>query len=143
MLYRIAPSSLDCPLRHAASRHAGGMKALSRRLSGATPPETSRTRAASQRDARLQWAFRSEFGSFAGIPSGCGYFGAYSGGIAGAQPPANRLDACGIGPDILADSGFLFGPGSSDQTHSVDEYVELDQVAQANVFCREFILSFS
>jgi acetylornithine deacetylase len=49
---------------------------------------------------------------------------------------ASKLSRAGI-PTIL------FGPGSIDQAHSVDEYVELDQVAQAAAFYREFILSFS
>jgi acetylornithine deacetylase/succinyl-diaminopimelate desuccinylase family protein len=49
---------------------------------------------------------------------------------------ASKLSRAGI-PTIL------FGPGSIDQAHSVDEYVALDQVAQAAAFYREFILSFS
>ena len=49
---------------------------------------------------------------------------------------ASKLSRAGI-PTIL------FGPGSIDQAHSVDEYVELDQVAQAAAFYREFILNFS
>ena len=48
---------------------------------------------------------------------------------------ASKLSRAGI-PTIL------FGPGSIDQAHSVDEYVALDQVAQAAAFYREFILSF-
>lgn len=49
---------------------------------------------------------------------------------------ASKLSRAGI-PTIL------FGPGSIDQAHSVDEFVELDQVTQAAAFYREFILSFS
>jgi acetylornithine deacetylase len=48
---------------------------------------------------------------------------------------ASKLSRAGI-PTIL------FGPGSIDQAHSVDEYVELDQVARAAAFYREFILNF-
>jgi hypothetical protein len=43
----------------------------------------------------------------AGIPSGCVPFAPGTGGIAGAQPPANRCDASGIGHVISCDSGLL------------------------------------
>jgi hypothetical protein len=42
----------------------------------------------------------------AGIPSGCGPLTADTGGIAYAQPPANRCDASGIGSVILCDLGY-------------------------------------
>lgn len=58
-------------------------------------------------------------------------------------------DACGVpfGSDAskLSRAGvpaIVFGPGSIDQAHSVDEYVELEQVERACAFYREFILSF-
>jgi hypothetical protein len=41
----------------------------------------------------------------AGIPSGCGPFAADPGGIAGAQPPANRCDASGIESFIFCGLG--------------------------------------
>jgi acetylornithine deacetylase/succinyl-diaminopimelate desuccinylase family protein len=49
---------------------------------------------------------------------------------------ASKLSRAGI-PTIV------FGPGSIDQAHSVDEYVELDQVTKAAAFYREFILNFA
>jgi acetylornithine deacetylase/succinyl-diaminopimelate desuccinylase family protein len=49
---------------------------------------------------------------------------------------ASKLSRAGI-PTII------FGPGSIDQAHSVDEYVELDQVTMAAAFYREFILNFA
>jgi acetylornithine deacetylase len=49
---------------------------------------------------------------------------------------ASKLSRAGI-PTVL------FGPGSIDQAHSVDEFVELDQVTKAAAFYREFILNFS
>lgn len=49
---------------------------------------------------------------------------------------ASKLSRAGI-PTVL------FGPGSIDQAHSVDEFVELDQVTKAAAFYRQFILSFS
>lgn len=48
---------------------------------------------------------------------------------------ASKLSRAGI-PTLL------FGPGSIDQAHSVDEYVELKQVAEAAAFYREFLLQF-
>lgn len=48
---------------------------------------------------------------------------------------ASKLSRAGI-PTIL------FGPGSIDQAHSVDEYVEVTQVVQAAAFYRQFILDF-
>jgi acetylornithine deacetylase len=59
-------------------------------------------------------------------------------------------EVCGVpfGSDAskLSRSGIptiLFGPGSIDQAHSVDEYVELEQVEKATAFYREFILKIS
>lgn len=49
---------------------------------------------------------------------------------------ASKLSRAGI-PTIL------FGPGSIDQAHSVDEYIEVTQVAQASAFYRQFILDFA
>jgi acetylornithine deacetylase len=49
---------------------------------------------------------------------------------------ASKLSRAGI-PTII------FGPGSIDQAHSVDEYVELDQVTKAAEFYRKFILNFA
>ncbi len=65
-----------------ASSHAGGMPAISRRLSAATPPEVSRKHKASQRDASARWVRHRRFGSLAGIPSGGGSFWTYFGGVA-------------------------------------------------------------
>jgi acetylornithine deacetylase/succinyl-diaminopimelate desuccinylase family protein len=48
---------------------------------------------------------------------------------------ASKLSRAGI-PTIL------FGPGSIDQAHSVDEYVDLEQVAGAAAFYRDFLLMF-
>ncbi len=48
---------------------------------------------------------------------------------------ASKLSRAGI-PTIL------FGPGSIDQAHSVDEYVDLAQVAGAAAFYRDFLLTF-
>ena len=48
---------------------------------------------------------------------------------------ASKLSRAGI-PTIL------FGPGSIDQAHSVDEYVELAQVEKAAAFYRHFILNY-
>ena len=80
-----------------ASSHAGGMPAISRRLSVATPPEASRKHNASQRDASARWVRHRRFGSLAGIPSGGGSFWTYSGGVAAlnhrltaAMPPASE-----------------------------------------------------
>ena len=56
-----------------------------------------------------------------GVPFGC---------------DASKLSRAGI-PSIV------FGPGSIDRAHTVDEYVELDQVEQALEFQRRFILSFA
>lgn len=49
---------------------------------------------------------------------------------------ASKLSRAGI-PTIL------FGPGSIDQAHSVNEYVALEQVSKAADFYREFILNFA
>lgn len=49
---------------------------------------------------------------------------------------ASKLSRAGI-PTIL------FGPGSIDQAHSMDEYVALEQVSRAAAFYREFILNFA
>ncbi len=48
---------------------------------------------------------------------------------------ASKLSRAGI-PTIL------FGPGSIDQAHSVDEYVDLAQVEGAAAFYRDFLLGF-
>jgi hypothetical protein len=83
------------------------MKAISRRLSAATPPESRIKDAASQRDASTSLDTLSEARMVhAGIPSGCRPFAADTGGFAGAQPPANRYDASGIGSVISCD--FLY-----------------------------------
>jgi hypothetical protein len=58
------------------------MKAISRQLSEATPPEQYANQNASQRDASMQRERRRTLGPLAGIPSGCGSSGAYSGGVA-------------------------------------------------------------
>ena len=47
---------------------------------------------------------------------------------------ASKLSRAGI-PSII------FGPGSIDQAHAADEYVEIVQVEQAAAFYRQFILS--
>ena len=59
-------------------------------------------------------------------------------------------DVCGVpfGSDAskLSRAGIttiVFGPGSIDQAHSVDEYVEVAQVEKAAAFYRQFILSYS
>ncbi len=56
-----------------------------------------------------------------GVPFGC---------------DASKLSRAGI-PSIV------FGPGSIDRAHTVDEYVELDQVEQLLEFQRRFILNFA
>lgn len=56
-----------------------------------------------------------------GVPFGC---------------DASKLSRAGV-PSIV------FGPGSIDRAHTVDEYVELDQVEQALEFQRRFLLSFT
>lgn len=48
---------------------------------------------------------------------------------------ASKLSRAGV-PTIV------FGPGSIDQAHSVDEYVELAELEKAAAFYREFILTF-
>jgi acetylornithine deacetylase len=48
---------------------------------------------------------------------------------------ASKLSRAGI-PTIL------FGPGSIDQAHSVDEFIEVSQLEQAVTFYRQFILNF-
>ena len=48
---------------------------------------------------------------------------------------ASKLSRAGI-PTIV------FGPGSIDQAHAADEYVELAQVKQAMEFYRRFVLDF-
>jgi acetylornithine deacetylase/succinyl-diaminopimelate desuccinylase family protein len=48
---------------------------------------------------------------------------------------ASKLSRAGV-------PAIVFGPGSIDQAHSVDEYVELAAVEKAAAFYREFILSF-
>lgn len=57
----------------------------------------------------------------AGVPFGC---------------DASKLSRAGI-PSIV------FGPGSIDRAHTVDEYVELDQVEQAYQFQKRFIQTFA
>ena len=56
-----------------------------------------------------------------GVPFGC---------------DASKLSRAGI-PSIV------FGPGSIDRAHTVDEYIELDQVQLAYEFQRRFLLSFT
>lgn len=72
--------------------------------------------------------------------------------VAGKMLAELGLDAtpCGVpfGCDAskLARAGvpsIVFGPGSIDRAHTVDEYVELDQVEQALEFQRRFLLSFT
>jgi hypothetical protein len=69
---------------------------VSRRLSKATPPEPHANQNASQRDASMQRERCRTLGPLAGIPSGCGSSGAYSGGVAAlnhrliaGMPPAS------------------------------------------------------
>jgi hypothetical protein len=81
------------------------MKAISRRLSAATPPESKMKHIASQRDASAQRASARKIGLFAGIPSGCASFRTLPGGVANAQPPANRGDASGIESIALSNLG--------------------------------------
>jgi acetylornithine deacetylase len=49
---------------------------------------------------------------------------------------ASKLSRAGV-PTVV------FGPGSIDQAHAVDEFVELAQVEEAQVFYRHFIESYS
>lgn len=56
-----------------------------------------------------------------GVPFGC---------------DASKLSRAGV-PSIV------FGPGSIDRAHTVDEYVELDQVEQALEFQKRFLLAFT
>lgn len=49
---------------------------------------------------------------------------------------ASKLSRAGV-PTVV------FGPGSIDQAHAVDEFVELAQVEEAHVFYRHFIESYS
>ncbi len=81
--------------------YAGGIKAISRRLSVAIPPETGRKYNASQRDASLRSMLHLALALVAGIPSGRCSLAVYSGGVAGAQPP-NGFDASGIAWGALA-----------------------------------------
>ena len=119
MSHNTTPPSLESPLRSVALAHAGGMKSISRRLSAATPPEPSIKHIASQRDASPQRAISRYIGSFSDIPPGCGPFRTLPGGVADAQPPANRGDASGIGSVALWDSGhsveILFAVGAFDR----------------------------
>jgi hypothetical protein len=88
--------------------HAGGMKAISRRLSAATPPEPHANKNASHRDASMHWQSCRTRGQLAGIPSGCGCFGAHSGAVAVAQPTYNCCDASGIGAvALMADASGI------------------------------------
>jgi acetylornithine deacetylase len=48
---------------------------------------------------------------------------------------ASKLSRAGV-------PAIVFGPGSIDQAHAADEYVELAQVEQAMDFYRRFILDF-
>ena len=100
------PPSLERPFGSGSPIHAGGMKASSRRLSAATPPETNIKQIASQWDASPNWARRRRMGVFADIPSGCGPFRKHPGGVADAQPPANRGDASGIESVAVGDLGY-------------------------------------
>jgi hypothetical protein len=81
------------------------MKAISRRLSVATPPETNPKHNASHRDASLRRVRGGTLGVLASILSGCSFFEIYSGGIRFARPPANRGDASGIGSVTAEDLG--------------------------------------
>jgi hypothetical protein len=93
----IVPPSLGRAPAPAAFRHAGGMKAISRRLSAATPPEPHANQNASQRDASMHWERCRTRGPLAGIPSGCDSFRwRILRWCRCAQPPANRCDASGI-----------------------------------------------
>jgi acetylornithine deacetylase len=49
---------------------------------------------------------------------------------------ASKLSRCGV-PSII------FGPGSIDRAHAAVEYVECDQVVQAEAFYRKFLTSFN
>lgn len=61
----------------------------------------------------------------------------HSDGVCGVPfgSDASKLSRAGV-PTIV------FGPGSIDQAHSVDEYVELAELEKAAAFYREFILTF-
>ena len=90
------PPSLDGATAPAAFGHAGGIAAISRRLSVATPPEARANQHASQRDASMHRERFRTLGPLACIPSGCASFGPYSGGVASldhrliaAMPPAS------------------------------------------------------
>ena len=78
--------------------HAGGMKAISLRLSAATPQEPHANRNASQRDASIHRERFLALGALAGIPSGCALIGGVFRSCRCAKPPAciNRCDAPGI-----------------------------------------------
>jgi acetylornithine deacetylase len=55
------------------------------------------------------------------------------------QPDAGCGVLFGSGAGVPS---IVFGPGSIDQAHSVDEYVELAEVECASAFYRGFIFSF-
>ena len=60
---------------HASFGHAGGMKAISLRLSAATPQEPHPNQNASQRDASIHRERFRSLGALAGIPLGCAFIG--------------------------------------------------------------------
>ena len=55
-----------------------------------------------------------------GVPFGC---------------DASKLSRAGV-------PSLVFGPGSIDRAHTVDEYIEIDQVETALEFQRRFLLAF-
>ena len=72
----VEPSGDRAPATaHAAFGHAGGMKAISLRLSAATPQEPHANQNASQRDASIHRERCRALGALAGIPSGCAFIG--------------------------------------------------------------------
>jgi hypothetical protein len=100
-LYAVNMNTSHCNVQRSLERapapapfgHAGGMKAISLRLSATTPQEPHANQNASQRDASIYMQRCRTLGALAGIPSGCGAFGAYSGGVAALD---HRLVYCNV-----------------------------------------------
>jgi hypothetical protein len=88
-------------------RDAGGIKALSRRLSAATPPDDITIKTCIPAGCQSAHVAQRTGGSLCWHPFRMpALFSTNSGGIACAQPPAEGFDASGIGTETLLDSGY-------------------------------------